>query len=140
MGNAPLKEIEIAVNSIEKEKVAGFACKALAGDASDRRYFRASYKAGGKEKTVVVMDIFDVENICKSEEVTLYHDEKGELPFINIHGFLKEISAPVPNIYFFDGKNGLMLLRTWATSNSFTRPSRETRGKKRSFTKKPLTS
>ncbi len=138
MGNAPLKEIEIAVNSIEKEKVAGFACKALAGDASDRRYFRASYKAGGKEKTVVVMDIFDVENICKSEEVTLYHDEKGELPFINIHGFLKEISAPVPNIYFFDGKNGLMLLEDMGDQQLLYQAEQGDKGKKEELYKKAI--
>lgn len=110
MSTAPADAIREAIGFIENRPISNFELKKLAGDASDRRYFRAKYNLGDKNKSLVVMDILDVENICKSEEVTLYHDASGELPFINIHRFLKKVDAPVPEILFFDRDKGLMLL------------------------------
>lgn len=100
-----------AVSSIEKEAPDNLRLEKLAGDASDRRYYRLFYELAKIEKRLVVMDILNVENICKSEEVTLYHDDSGELPFINIHRFLNSIGSPVPDVLYFDRQKGLMLLQ-----------------------------
>lgn len=99
-----------AIKAVEKVNPSELILHNLAGDASDRRYYRADYFSFNTRRTVVVMDILDVENICKSEEVTLYHDNSGELPFINIHRFLSEQGAPVPKILHFDRNLGIMIL------------------------------
>lgn len=111
MGDALNKNISEAVQSIEKAVPSALRMEKLAGDASDRRYYRLYYTVDQQEKQLVVMDILNVENICKSEEVTLYHDDSGELPFINIHRFLTSIGSPVPKVVYFDRQTGLMLLQ-----------------------------
>ena len=107
---APIEALKVLLKNVEGVDVEALSCQPLAGDASDRRYFRAAYRADGRSRQVVVMDILDVENICKSEEVTLYHDDSGELPFINVHRFLLKLGAPVPEVIHFDRERGLMLL------------------------------
>ena len=106
----PLKAIEEGIREIEGTTPEDLQCLPLAGDASDRRYFRVLYKADGESRRLVVMDVMDVQNICKSEEVTLYHDDAGDLPFLNIHRFLKSIDAPVPDVLYFNREKGIMLL------------------------------
>ena len=108
--NLPIEKISAALNDLDGATPNDLTVYPLAGDASDRRYYRAQYTSDGAARRFVVMDILDVQNICKSEEVTLYHDDSGELPFINIHRFLDQIGAPVPRIHYFDRKSGLMLL------------------------------
>lgn len=94
----------------------GFAARdlrlqALAGDGSDRRYWRAFFRdAKDRKHTLVVMDLLGVENVVKSEEVTLYHPEDGELPFLNIHRFLTRIGVPVPRVFLEDRERGFVLL------------------------------
>jgi N-acetylmuramate 1-kinase len=105
-----LEQVRHGINSFEGDVPDQLSCAPLAGDASDRRYFRAHYSTGSVSKSVVVMDILDVQNACKSEEVTLYHDDAGELPFLNIHRFLEWIGAPVPAVLYFNREWGLMLL------------------------------
>ena len=86
--------------------------EALAGDASDRRYYRVSL-SGSKEEaspSLILMEILNLESSLRSEEVTLYHDVSGELPFLNIHRFLASLQVPVPAIHVYDAKQGLMLL------------------------------
>jgi hypothetical protein len=82
----------------------------LAGDASDRRYYRVTYGAFGEKRTAVMMVLAPPESRLKSDEVTLYHDESGELPFLNIHRFLESIGAPVPRVLLTDMEAGVLLL------------------------------
>ncbi len=82
----------------------------LAGDASDRRYYRVSYGVFGEKRSAILMELASPATRIKSEEVTLYHDESGELPFINIHRFLDQIGAPVPRILMADLEAGVLLL------------------------------
>lgn len=110
MTEAPLDEIRAVIRSFEQREPDDLICTRLAGDASDRRYFRAAYSVEGLPKRLVVMDILDVQNICKSEEVTLYHDDTGELPFLNIHRFLESMGIPVPTVFVFNRETGIMLL------------------------------
>jgi aminoglycoside/choline kinase family phosphotransferase len=82
----------------------------LAGDGSDRRYWRARYRADGVERSLVVMDLVGVKNVVASEEVTLYHPEGGELPFLNIHRFLTSVGVPVPRVIAHRVDEGWVLL------------------------------
>lgn len=88
----------------------GVALTRLAGDGSDRRYWRANYFVGTAPRRAVVMDLVGVKNIVKSEEVTLYHPEGGELPFLNIHRFLASIGVPVPRVLAEDVGAGYVIL------------------------------
>lgn len=82
----------------------------LAGDGSDRRYWRARFDANGLARSLVVMDLVGVKNVVASEEVTLYHPEGGELPFLNIHRTLTRAGVPVPRIVADASAAGLVLL------------------------------
>ena len=85
-----------------------FGLERLAGDASDRRYYRARTEEGLPD--AIVMELTTLDNIVRSEEVTLYHDTAGELPFLNIGRFLAGLGLPVPEIHAFDREAGLMVL------------------------------
>lgn len=80
----------------------------LPGDASDRRYYRVA--AGDDAPDYILMEILNLESSLKSEEVTLYHDTSGELPFLNVHRFLASLGFPVPAIHRYDPDALLMLL------------------------------
>jgi aminoglycoside/choline kinase family phosphotransferase len=82
----------------------------LGGDASDRRYYRLTYGVFGENRHIVMMELADAGPFIKSEEVTLYHDQSGELPFLNIHRFLADVGMPVPKVVHFDAKLGVLLL------------------------------
>lgn len=80
----------------------------LAGDASVRNYYRISNE---NNKSVVVMEL----NLAKrgSEEGLTFNknrDEMKEYSFINVHRFLKSIEIPVPEIYLYDEKRGILFL------------------------------
>jgi len=99
-----------AITALERTEPYDFVIHRLAGDASDRRYFRVTYGAYGQKKSLVMMELADPATRLKSEEVTLYHDESGELPFLNIHRFLEDIGLPVPRVYHSDLNAGVLLL------------------------------
>ncbi len=66
-------------------RVAGIA--ELAGDASTRRYYRIRMAGGFPVPSVIVME---------------YPDDLppgGELPFVNVHRYLRRAGVPVPEIY-----------------------------------------
>jgi len=98
------------VRMLERAQPYDLTLHRLAGDASDRRYFRVTYGAFGKKRTVIMMALAEPDSRLKSEEVTLYHDESGELPFLNIHRFLESIGAPVPRVLLADMEAGVLLL------------------------------
>lgn len=80
----------------------------LAGDASNREYFRLAYE-GGRTSSIVVMK-FDPTNIGKSEEATKASDSSDKFPFLDIANFLRQKAIPAPEIYLYDLSQGLIFL------------------------------
>lgn len=78
----------------------------LYGDASYRKYYRASLDNGG---TMIVMELPDG-RASASEEITNYKAENRELPFINVASFLSRNKINVPEIFHYDEKERLLLL------------------------------
>jgi len=99
-----------AASQREKTEPYDLLLHRMGGDASDRSYYRVHYGAFGKRRSAVLMVLADSGPFIQSEEVTLYHDESGELPFLNIHRFLEGIGAPVPRVLFCDLSQGIILL------------------------------
>jgi len=83
---------------------------ALAGDASNRRYFRASV-TGGSLHSVIVMQLAEPEAFKQSEEaVSGTVHQISELPFTNIMTHLAKADVPVPTLYHYDRAAGLLYL------------------------------
>jgi hypothetical protein len=82
----------------------------LAGDASNRRYFRADV-AGERIRSVIVMQLAAPEGFKQSEEaVSGATHQIAELPFVNVHSHLARIGAPVPALHYYDRAAGLLYL------------------------------
>ena len=89
-----------SVEFIFKSKVNNIAHFPIAGDASDRSYFRVSFKPMGKEdrhESIILMQLKDP-----------LPDEESD--FINILKFLKGLDSPVPNLFHYDKDRGLLFL------------------------------
>ena len=66
----------------------------LAGDASNRRYFRVSL-AEGQAKSVILMQLADPEGFKQSEEAVSSATVRiNELPFVNILKHLQRAEVP----------------------------------------------
>ena len=82
----------------------------LAGDASNRRYFRLNL-AGGPPHTLVLMQLAAPEAFKQSEEaVSGAAPTVTELPFVNILSHLAKADVPVPALYYYDQPAGLLYL------------------------------
>jgi N-acetylmuramate 1-kinase len=83
----------------------------LSGDASSRRYFRASLKGAKTPQSIVIMN-FPIDNVLplSSEELAIFKEPPKELPFINVHRFLTNIGVRVPSLYGNWEKEGVLLL------------------------------
>ncbi len=82
----------------------------LAGDASNRRYFRIEL-AGGPPHTLVLMQLASPEAFKQSEEaVSGAVPPVTELPYINILSHLAKADVPVPALYYYDQPAGLLYL------------------------------
>ncbi|MBS0183877.1 MAG: phosphotransferase [Nitrospira sp.] len=82
----------------------------LAGDASNRRYYRAAV-AGGPPHSVIVMQLAEPEGFKQSEEaVSGGIHQISELPFINIMSHLANSNVPVPILHYYDQSAGLLYL------------------------------
>src|SRR5438105_8067123 len=82
----------------------------LAGDASNRRYFRLSL-AGGPPHTLVLMQLASPEAFKQSEEaVSGAAPPVAELPFVNILSHLAKADVPVPALYYYDQPAGRLYL------------------------------
>lgn len=82
----------------------------LAGDASNRRYYRAKL-AGGPPHSTVIMQLAEPEGFKQSEEaVSGAAHQIAELPFLNIHSHLAKAGVSVPNLYYYDAAAGLLYL------------------------------
>ena len=83
---------------------------ALAGDASNRRYFRATV-TGGPPHSVIIMQLAEPEGFKQSEEaVSGAGHQISELPFVNVRSHLANVKIPVPTLYFYDQSSGLLYL------------------------------
>ena len=82
----------------------------LAGDASNRRYFRIEV-SGEALSSVILMQLAEPEAFKQSEEaVSGASHPIIELPFINIQTHLAKAGVPVPGLYYYDQPAGLLYL------------------------------
>lgn len=78
----------------------------LAGDASNRRYFRVAQD----DTTYVLMQMADPEGFKQSEEAVTGTVPIDEPPFLNLQRYLKAAGCPVPDVLGVDLAHGLILL------------------------------
>jgi aminoglycoside/choline kinase family phosphotransferase len=83
---------------------------ALAGDASTRRYLRASLTGPGAPASVVVMLLADRGIAISSEELAVFKTAPTELPYVNVHRFLVGLGVAVPELYLDASSTGVLLL------------------------------
>ena len=82
----------------------------LAGDASNRRYFRIEI-SGDALSSVILMQLAEPEAFKQSEEaVSGAAYATTELPFINIRTHLSKAGVSVPALYYYDQAAGLLYL------------------------------
>ena len=85
-------------------------CVPLAGDASNRRYYRL-HLSGAPVSSLILMQLADPEGFKASEEaVSGKEAEISELPFINVLKHLRAVDIPVPTLCFYDEPAGLLFL------------------------------
>ena len=85
-------------------------CVPLAGDASNRKYFRL-HLSGAEVSSLILMQLADPEGFKASEEaVSGKESEISELPFINVLKHLQARKISVPILYFYDESAGLIFL------------------------------
>jgi aminoglycoside/choline kinase family phosphotransferase len=81
-----------------KEPVSQIECMLLKGDASDRNYYRAKYvlkSSPEMPRSVIIMQLAKL---------------KAEPDFNSMQKFLRNLDIPVPDIFHFDAKHGLLFL------------------------------
>ena len=82
----------------------------LAGDASNRRYFRLDL-VGGPPHSMILMQLAEPEGFKQSEEaVSGTAHQIDELPFLNIMSHLANATVPVPALHYYDHASGLLYL------------------------------
>ncbi|MGZ8384095.1 MAG: hypothetical protein ACXWWE_08805, partial [Nitrospira sp.] len=82
---------------------------ALAGDASNRRYFRITLN--GTPSSLILMQLADPEGFKKSEEaVSGASSQITELPFTNVLTHLCHTGVTVPRLQYYDRDGGLLYL------------------------------
>ncbi|WP_447984496.1 aminoglycoside phosphotransferase family protein [Nitrospira sp. Nam74] len=85
------------------------AISPLAGDASNRRYYRLTLNGGSA--SLILMQLASPEAFKQSEEaVSAVKTTITELPFINILNHLAKADVAVPALYHYDHKAGLLYL------------------------------
>ncbi|HUI25986.1 MAG TPA: phosphotransferase [Candidatus Kryptonia bacterium] len=82
----------------------------LAGDASTRRYVRATLSGAGAPPTAVVMILADSGVAISSEELAVFKEPLKEQLFVNVHRFLAALGVSVPRIYCDASARGLIVL------------------------------
>lgn len=82
----------------------------LAGDASNRRYYRVEV-AGGPPHSMILMQLAEPEGFKQSEEaVSGAPHPVRELPFLNILSHLSKAGVAVPVLHHYDQAAGLLFL------------------------------
>jgi aminoglycoside/choline kinase family phosphotransferase len=83
----------------------------LAGDASNRRYYRATV-AGGPPHSFILMQLAEPEGFKQSEEaVSGATHQITELPFVNVMSHLAKAGVSVPTLHYYDQAAGLLYLQ-----------------------------
>lgn len=91
----------------------------LAGDASNRRYFRLHVK-GSLAPSLILMQLADPEGFKASEEaVSGTASEVTELPFLDVLRPLAHAGVSVPNLHFYDDVAGLLYLEDFGDMTLF---------------------
>ncbi|MBN4054474.1 phosphotransferase [Nitrospira defluvii] len=94
-----------------QSSICGLKIKQIPGDASDRVYQRLCWEEIGSSRSVILMEMADLEAALSSAEaMEAVQTEIQELPFINIQKHLLASKVPVPEIYFFDEALSWILL------------------------------
>ena len=92
----------------------------LAGDASNRRYFRIEL-TGGAVRSVILMQLAEPEAFKQSEEaVSGAAHPVTELPFLNILSHLSKAGVSVPRLYHYDQAAGLLYLEDFGDLTTIT--------------------
>ena len=81
------RALQEALSALFKGPAGIAEVRELAGDASTRRYYRVTMNPGTRIRSLVLMR---------------YPDEVpkgGELPFLNVHRYLRKAGVPVPEVY-----------------------------------------
>lgn len=103
----------LIAQAIETQLSSGLVLRTLtplAGDASNRRYYRATV-GGGPPHSVIVMQLAEPEGFKQAEEaVSGSIHQICELPFINIMSHLAKANVPVPVLHYYDQSAGLLYL------------------------------
>lgn len=82
----------------------------LAGDASNRRYFRLELTEPSP-RSVILMQLAEPEAFKQSEEaVSGAGHAIAELPFLNVRAHLAKAGVSVPNLHYYDQSAGLLYL------------------------------
>ncbi len=85
----------------------------LAGDASNRRYFRIELNEQ-TARSIILMQLAEPEVFKQSEEaVSGAATQITDLPFLNIQSHLEKAGVSVPNLYFYDHTAGLLYLEDY---------------------------
>lgn len=83
----------------------------LAGDASSRRYYRASLSGHGAPQSLIVMELPTGSVLpLSSEELAIFKERPKEMPFLNVHRFLDRIGVNVPKLYGQWESDGILFL------------------------------
>lgn len=112
-GPIPSLDQTLVAKTIETRFSPGLVLRGLtplAGDASNRRYYRAMV-AGGPPHSVIIMQLAEAEGFKQSEEaVSGGGHQITELPFLNIMSHLVKANVPVPTLHYYDQAAGLLYL------------------------------
>src|SRR2546425_3203791 len=82
----------------------------LAGDASSRRYYRALIVSPNSPRSIIIMELAGSSLPLSSEELAIFDKPPKELPFLNLHGFLRQLNVRVPGLYGQWVEEGIILL------------------------------
>jgi N-acetylmuramate 1-kinase len=96
----------------------------IAGDASSRRYYRARLKGESLPRSVIVMELSGSSLPLSSEELAVFTEPPRELPFLNLHRFLRAIGVRIPKLYGEWAEEGLLLLEDLGDQSLWDRVQR----------------
>lgn len=82
----------------------------LAGDASSRRYYRATLKGDRIPSSVVIMELSGSPLPLSSEELAIFSEPPAELPFLDVHRLLRRLGVRVPALYGQWVEDGILVL------------------------------
>ncbi|MBI4528282.1 MAG: phosphotransferase [Deltaproteobacteria bacterium] len=104
------KTISAKIRQVFGQQTSLSALTPLAGDASNRRYYRAFLESPSIPRSVVVMELTGSSLPLSSEELSVFKEAPKELPFLSVHRFLKELGIRVPDLYGHWVDEGILLL------------------------------